>query len=65
MAFEKTMLAVAEDCGIEGAYFAYGTMFAPADGVTDKSIARFRKELSYNKIEVSNAGDEVAFDFVG
>jgi len=64
MAFEKTMLAVAEDCGLEGAYFAYGTMFVPVEGVTDETLARFKGELAYNKIQVCTAGDEVAIDFV-
>ena len=62
MAFEKIALANAEACAIEGAYFCQGTMFVPADGITEKAIAEF--QTIYPSTIVSNAGDEVAVDFV-
>jgi hypothetical protein len=63
MAFEKIALANAEACAIEGAYFCQGTMFFSADGATEDAVSKFQE--IYPKTIVSNAGDEVAVDFVG
>ena len=62
MAFEKIALANAAACGIEGAYFYEGTMFFAVDNASPDAIDEFR--LIYPKTIVSNAGDEVAVDFV-
>ena len=62
MAFEKVALANAEACGIEGAYFYEGTMFFAVDNASQDAIDEFR--LIYPSTVVSNAGDEVAVDFV-
>lgn len=62
MAFEKVAIANAESCGIEGAYFSEGTMFFAADNATQDSIDEFC--LIYPNTIVSNAGDEIAVDFI-
>lgn len=64
MAFEKTILALCEDAGIQGAYFAYGTLFIPCDQSTDDAYLALEQALGMFKHQVSNAGDEVAVDFV-
>lgn len=63
MGFEKVTLDSAKEVGIEGAYFYEGTMFIPSEGVTEEALEKFKEEI-FGKIIVSNAGDEVAIDFV-
>ena len=62
MGFEKTVLAVAEDCGIDGAYFEYGTMFVQNGNVEVANIVKF--QAVFPDTVVSVAGDEIAVDFV-
>ena len=67
MGFEKRALDVAKECGIEDAHFYEGTMFFSPDNVTigmvDDFVETLKKTFS-TKVQVSNAGDEVAVDFV-
>ena len=62
MAFEKVTLAVAEDSGIDHAYFAYGTMWAPASDNIIENLIKF--QAVYPDTIVNLAGDEFAVDFV-
>ena len=67
MGFEKRALAVAEECGIEDAHFYQGTMFFSADNVTIgmvDDLVESLKRTFFSRVEVSNAGDEIAVDFV-
>lgn len=66
MGFEKRVLDVAKECGIEDAHFFEGTMFFSADDVTIGMIDDFVetvKKSFVTKPLVSNAGDEIAVDF--
>lgn len=63
MAFEKTALAVAVDSGIDGAYFAYNTMWIPMDGAT--TVELIKLQSVYPDTVICTAGDEIAVDFVG
>jgi hypothetical protein len=63
MAFEKITLAVAEDCGIENAYFAHGTMWIPCRGTDMDTLLAFQKiypDTIFNIVD-----GEFAVDFVG
>ena len=62
MAFEKIALSNAQDCGIEGAYFAYGTMWIPMDGTEVGNLVQF--QTIYPDTQINSAGDEIAVDFV-
>ena len=62
MGFEKVTLANAEDCGIEGAYFAYGTMWIPMDGAGVENLVKLQS--IYPDTVINSAGDEIAVDFV-
>ena len=62
MAFEQTALAVAQDCGFEGAYFFSGTMFCEIANIQADSVVKLQQVFPNTK--VSNCGDEIAVDFV-
>lgn len=67
MGFEKRVLDVADECGIEDAYFYNGTMFFTADLVTINTVDQFRKvmeDVFLTRLQFSDVGDEVAVDFV-
>lgn len=68
MSFEKHILLIAEEVGIENAYFFEGTMFFSADNADTDSMNNFveyaENALVNTKILYSNAGDEIAVDFV-
>lgn len=67
MGFEKRVLDIAEQCGIEDAYFYEGTMFFQADNVTVNSVDLFRSTVTRMftaDVQFSDVGDEVAVDFV-
>lgn len=66
MGFEKQVLNVAKECGIEDAHFYEGTMFFSPDDVTigmvDDFVETVKKSFNTRPL-VSNAGNEIAVDF--
>lgn len=67
MSFEKRVLEVAEECGIDGAYFFEGSMFMPITQSNTRSLAEFAQTYPtlFNGGAVPIlAGDEYAVDFV-
>jgi short-subunit dehydrogenase involved in D-alanine esterification of teichoic acids len=68
MNIEKTVLEIATESGIEGAYFYEGTLFVPADQ-DETNLLNFEATLEdcFPVIDIiySNAGDEIAIDFAG
>jgi hypothetical protein len=60
--FENIALAVAQQNGIEGAYFDYHTMWIPLFTTKFGSLAKFQE--AYPDTQISIAGDEYAVDFV-
>ncbi len=67
MGFEKRVLDVADECGIDDAYFCNGTMFFTADLVTVGMVDQFRSLIEdsfLTRLQFSDVGDEVAVDFV-
>lgn len=70
MGFEKRVLEVATECGIDQAYFYEGTMFfAPDDCYpsTPDAIETFidtYRNMFRGSPRFSNVGDEIAVDFV-
>jgi hypothetical protein len=61
--FENTALAVAQQVGIEGAYFDFNTMWIPLFTTTFGSLAKLQEVFPDSIINI--AGDEYAVDFVG
>jgi|SanBayMetagenome_1026888.scaffolds.fasta_scaffold100685_2 hypothetical protein len=70
MSFEKRVLAVAEESGIKGAYFAYGSMFFSPDDCrpsTPDAVEAFAKAYcdGFNgEPRFSDVGAEISVDFV-
>lgn len=70
MAFEKKVLELAEDVGIRGAYFAYGTLFVPFEAVSLPAMSELKNFLALypetfpGKARVTLGADEVAVDFI-
>jgi hypothetical protein len=67
MSFEKRVLEVADECGIDGAYFYEGSMFMPATPGNGRALSEFTETYPelFNGAAVPNrAGDEYAVDFV-
>lgn len=58
--FENVAITNAEMCGIKNAYFAYGTMFFDAEGVSKDAITEFQSIYPNAQVTV---GEEVAVDF--
>ena len=68
MGLEKTVLNIAEECGVDGAYFYEGTLFVPADQAESAMLnfeAALEDRFPIIDIIYSNCGDEVAIDFAG
>jgi hypothetical protein len=66
MGFEKRVLDVAKECGIEDAHFYEGTMFFGINDVTVGMVDDFVetvKKMFITKPLVSNVGNEIAVDF--
>ncbi len=64
MAFENTILAVCEDAGIDGAYFAYGTLFVPVDQYLPNLYSHLERVFEQYSVQIHSAGAEIAVDFV-
>lgn len=68
MGFEKRVLDVAQECGIEDAYFYNGTMFFSADLVTVNMVDQFREivenTFTLSRLQFNDVGTEVAVDFI-
>lgn len=67
MSFEKRVLEVADECGIDGAYFYGGSMFMPITQSNTRSLAKFTEAYPtfFNGGAVPVlAGDQYAVDFV-
>lgn len=67
MSFEKHMLLIAEEVGIENAYFYEGSMVFSADDVTIDMIDNFveyaENALVNTEVVMNYAGDDVIVDF--
>lgn len=67
MSFEKHMLLIAEEVGIENAYFYEGSMVFSADDVTIDMIDNFveyaENALVNTEVVMNYVGDEVIVDF--
>lgn len=67
MGFEKRVLDVAKKAKVEGAYFAYGTMWVPCAENGDRDINRLvraiERELPGTRVVASVCGDEIGCDF--
>lgn len=67
MGFEKRVLSITKDANVNGAYFAYGTMWVPcadnADCDVKQVIDSIQSELPGTRVITNVAGDEIAFDF--
>lgn len=67
MGFEKQVLDIATECGLEDAHFYEGTMFFGADNVTIGMIDDFCETVKKSfrtRTQLSNVGNEIAVDFV-
>lgn len=67
MSFEKHVLEVADECGIDGAYFYEGSMFLPATMSNSRALTEFIETYPtvFNGAAVPNrAKGEFAVDFV-
>lgn len=69
MSLEKKVLNIASECEVNGAYFAYGTLFIPVDASSSEALLDFERaledEFPFVNIYYSDVGDEVAIDFAG
>lgn len=68
MGLEKTVLTLAEESGIEGAYFYCGTLFVPTENSTGNWCqfeAALEERFPFVNLEYNEVGDEVAIDFAG
>lgn len=64
MGFEKKILQIADESGVEGAYFYEGTLFFSPDNTTHAEFSMFcEKARRYGNVEWRNEGDLVAVDF--
>jgi hypothetical protein len=69
MGLEKTVIDLAKESNIQGAYFYEGTLFVPCDASTDEAFLNFEAALDdafpFVNIQYNSVGDEVAIDFAG
>lgn len=67
MGFEKQVLDVVKTAKIEGAYFAYGTMWIPCAENGDRDVTKLvqaiEREFPGTRVLTNVCGDEIACDF--
>ena len=61
--FENTVLSVATQAGLEGAYFAYGTLWVPSTESNNRNFEKFFAEFK-DTVLVTVGQDELAVDFI-
>lgn len=68
MGFEKQVLNIADECGLEDAHFYQGTLFFSSNNATLGMIDDFCESVKRSfttKIQLSYIGNEISADFCG